>query len=84
MHLRLLLGIVFFISTGALADKASHIDSNSPWGTPYVAKFDPNTLPNTMATVSVRGNEFVDENGNVLVFRGVNIGDPDKNRSGHR
>jgi len=78
MHLRLLLGIVFFISTGALADKASHIDSNNPWGTPYVAKFDPNTLPNRLPTVSVRGNEFVDENGKVLVFRGVNIGDPDK------
>jgi endoglucanase len=48
------------------------------WSEPYPAVFDKATLTNTPSRVSVKGNRFVDEAGNTMVFHGVNISDPDK------
>jgi endoglucanase len=48
------------------------------WDIPYPDRFDPARLGADQDLISVRGNAFVDESGETFVFRGVNIGDPDK------
>lgn len=48
------------------------------WNVPYAAPFDAKLLTHKQAEVKVKGNLLVDENGKTVIFRGVNIGDPDK------
>ena len=48
------------------------------WNKPYLAAFDKTLLRRAMSPISVAGNQFVDADGRVVVFRGVNIADPDK------
>lgn len=51
--------------------------ANEWWNIPYPSAFDASQLK-PQSFIRVRGNKFVDEKGKVIVFRGVNIGDPDK------
>lgn len=54
------------------------------WNTPYPAAFDASTLTTSLGLIRVEGNQFVDEDGEPVVFRGVAIADPDKlERQGH-
>ncbi|WP_075187171.1 glycoside hydrolase family 5 protein [Teredinibacter haidensis] len=48
------------------------------WNAPYPTPFDASTLKNDMSFVRVEGNKLVNESGDTVVFRGVNISDPDK------
>jgi hypothetical protein len=48
------------------------------WDIPYPRPLDPATIPGDLDFIRVDGNRFVDEAGNVVVFRGLSISDPDK------
>ena len=48
------------------------------WNEPYPQGFDAKQLVNKQSEVKVSGKLLVDEAGNRIVLRGVNIGDPDK------
>lgn len=54
------------------------------WTIPYPGRFDRALLSKEQPLIKVKGKGFVDSNGNVFAFRGVNIADPDKlARQGH-
>jgi aryl-phospho-beta-D-glucosidase BglC (GH1 family) len=46
--------------------------------TPSGSRFDESKLANKLSLISVKKNEFIDENGNAFVFKGMSIADPDK------
>jgi endoglucanase len=48
------------------------------WNVPYPDAFDVATLARVPGWIHVEGNRFVNEQGKRVVFRGVNISDPDK------
>ena len=48
------------------------------WSIPYPQPFDASSLNTTLDVIRVEGNQFVDEEGKPMVFRGVAIADPDK------
>ncbi len=48
------------------------------WNEPYPGTFDATKLAKAPGWIRVEGNRFVDESGRTVVFRGVNISDPDK------
>lgn len=48
------------------------------WKLPYEQPFDARQLPRKQRALTVRGNQLVDDCGQVVVLRGVNLGDPDK------
>lgn len=49
------------------------------WWTPVtLAKFDINSIKKQLPSIRVDGNKFVNDQGKVVIFRGVNISDPDK------
>lgn len=52
--------------------------SSEWWNTPYPQTFPTERLKNVISPIHVKGNQFVDNNGKLLIFRGVNIADPDK------
>lgn len=43
-----------------------------------IGRFDASLLKNKQDMIRVKGNQFIDEKGQVFVFRGVSIADPDK------
>jgi aryl-phospho-beta-D-glucosidase BglC (GH1 family) len=54
------------------------------WNVPYPDKFNAEKLSKKLSFIHVEGNKFVDENGKQVIFRGVNISDPDKiKKNGH-
>ena len=54
------------------------------WNIPYPSRFDATRLKNHPSFISVKGNKFVNEAGETVIFKGVNIADPDKiRREGH-
>lgn len=54
------------------------------WNLPYPDRFNVDKINTKLSFIRVEGNKFVDENGNRIIFRGVNISDPDKiKRCGH-
>ncbi len=67
---------------------ASALDTQAPavgttpseawWTKPYPGPFDAKQLTHQQSHVRVQGNQFVDEAGSVVIFHGVNLGDPDK------
>jgi endoglucanase len=55
-----------------------------PWDQPYPERFDVARLPKRLGWIAVKGNTFVDAEGQTLLLQGVNISDPDKLESnGH-
>lgn len=54
------------------------IKSGEWWNEPYPQGFDAKQLANKQSEIKVAGKLLVDEAGNTVVLRGVNIGDPDK------
>lgn len=54
------------------------------WNKPYPRTFDSNGFKNTLSFIHVEGNKFMDKQGNHIIFKGVNISDPDKlEKNGH-
>lgn len=48
------------------------------WDEPYPEAFDAATLSVSLSPIHVKGNHFENDAGETIVFRGVNISDPDK------
>lgn len=48
------------------------------WNAPYPGRFNAGKVETKLSFIHIEGNKFVDENGNHVIFRGVNISDPDK------
>jgi endoglucanase len=48
------------------------------WNVPYPGTYQAGTNDHTLSFIRVEGNRFVDDQGRTMVFRGVNISDPDK------
>ncbi len=60
---------------------ASQHDQSTPkewWYIPYPDTFDASQISKPLDFIHVEGNKFVDEKGKSILFRGVNISDPDK------
>ena len=66
----------------AAEDAKNHADawqnSQGWWNATDIPAFDSKKIAKQLPLVKVVGNKFVDDQGNVVVFRGVNISDPDK------
>lgn len=54
------------------------VGERSWWNIPYPDRFDAATLSRAQPAVTIAGKDFVTADGAVVVFRGVNIGDPAK------
>jgi endoglucanase len=67
---------------GVAAAADEHADawqkSQGWWNATDIPAFDSSKIAKQLPLVKVQGNKFVDEKGTVVVFRGVNISDPDK------
>ncbi|MCF2946729.1 glycoside hydrolase family 5 protein [Paraglaciecola aquimarina] len=48
------------------------------WGQPYPSQFDTSQLTKQLDFISVQGNQLVDGSGQQVIFKGMNIADPDK------
>ncbi|TVZ37186.1 aryl-phospho-beta-D-glucosidase BglC (GH1 family) [Alteromonadaceae bacterium 2753L.S.0a.02] len=79
----ILLLLLSFTSNCFAASNASG-SQKGWWNQPYPTTFDSKTLSQTMATLRVDKNRLVNDAGETVVLRGVNIGDPDKlAKNGH-
>jgi aryl-phospho-beta-D-glucosidase BglC (GH1 family) len=56
----------------------AELKSGEWWNEPYPQGFDAKQLLNQQSEIKVQGKHLVDNAGNTVVLRGVNIGDPDK------
>jgi endoglucanase len=72
-----LLWVLIFISGNCLADNAWE-NSSGWWNATDVPVFDKKKITQQLSLIKVSGNKFVDASGKTLIFRGVNIADPDK------
>lgn len=68
---------LFFISPSSLADNAWE-NTSGWWNQTDIPAFDKTRITKQLPLINVQGNKFVDESGKVVVFRGLNIADPDK------
>ncbi|QEI14305.1 glycoside hydrolase family 5 protein [Cellvibrio japonicus] len=65
------------MASSALADNAWQ-NTSGWWNAGDVPAFDKRQLSRQLPLIRVDGNRFVDEQGNVQIFRGVSISDPNK------
>lgn len=87
-HLRLTISTLLLACSMAMPnlaaaeDAKNHADawqnSQGWWNATDIPAFDSKKIAKQLPLVKVVGNKFVDDQGNVVVFRGVNISDPDK------
>ena len=70
--------IFVFFSLQSLAVEPTSNKDKSWWNSPYPSQFDNTQLSKELDFISVQGNKLVDESGKQVIFRGVNIADPDK------
>lgn len=68
---------LFIFSVSSYAAPAAK-DASGWWNIPYPQSFDTSKLENTLPLIQVKKNKFVNDRGEVVVLRGVNIADPDK------
>ena len=64
--------------TGVHAGSPEEATASRWWDIPYPSHFDRSLLTREQPFISVSGKSFVTADGTPFVFRGVNIGDPDK------
>jgi len=75
----ILLSILMMISaTASLYSQQSQRGSLEWWNIPFPKTFDSEGFKNTLPFIHVEGNKFMDKQGNQILFKGVNISDPDK------
>lgn len=75
----ILLSILLIISaTTSVFAKHGQGGSVEWWNIPYPKTFISDGFKNTLSFIHVEGNKFMDEQGNHIIFKGVNISDPDK------
>ncbi len=77
-YLKLFLFSFFaFTCANLLADDAWE-NTSGWWNATDIPAFDKNNVSQQLPLIKIQGNTFVDAKGKVMVFRGVNIADPDK------
>ncbi|MBD1388172.1 cellulase family glycosylhydrolase [Neiella sp. HB171785] len=59
-------------------DHAHSVEGSGWWNIPYPASFDVKLLTKQQDHIAIDGKQFVDEQGQPFLFRGLNIADPDK------
>lgn len=72
-----LFAFLTFSCANLLADDAWE-NTSGWWNATDIPAFDKNKVAQQLPLIKVQGNKFVDAKGKVMVFRGVNIADPDK------
>jgi endoglucanase len=70
--------MTLFVSLQNVAAESVTKSEKNWWGDPYPTQFDSSQLSTKLDFVSVQGNKLIDESGKQVIFRGVNIADPDK------
>lgn len=78
--------ILLLLVNGAVFAESDQNPSqdNGWWDIPYPQQFDSAELTHKQSFIKVKGNHFVNDKGDTVVFQGVNISDPDKLlRDGH-
>ncbi len=60
------------------SSQRNHSTSKEWWNVSYPDRFNVDKINTKLSFIHVEGNRFIDENGNRVLFRGVNISDPDK------
>lgn len=68
--------LIFVLSAFLYGQKQQ--DDRQWWKEPYPRPFPAEKLEKRQSFIAVQGNHFVDEQGRVVLFKGVNISDPDK------
>lgn len=68
--------ILCLIQTVALAQPTA--DTNPWWTLRYDVPSGTDQTKSILPLISVSGNKFVDASGNTVVFKGINVSDPDK------
>jgi endoglucanase len=75
----ILLSILWIVSAATFVfSQHDQGDSFEWWNIPYPKTFVSDGFQNTLSFIHVENNKFVDEQGNRILFKGVNISDPDK------
>lgn len=69
--------IALLLSAVSHADNAWETNSGW-WNATDIPAFDQSKITRQLPLIRVEGNRFVDDAGKTMVFRGVNIADPDK------
>ena len=64
--------------TEAPQHAAAWQQSQGWWNATDTPAFDTSTIKKHLPLIKIKGNKFVNDRGEVMVFRGVNISDPDK------
>ncbi len=71
--------VLVIISNNVLLPSENNRNAQDQWwNIPYPERFNINSISKKLSFIRVEGNKFVDENGSRVIFRGVNISDPDK------
>jgi len=70
--------ITFFVFSGIACTNPPNNETLGWWNMPAHGPEPELQLTNQVSFISVSGNQFVDDSGQQVVFKGVNISDPDK------
>jgi lysophospholipase L1-like esterase len=81
-----ILALFLLATVPVTAPSAGEVTATNPavstaskwWAIPYPDRFDVSLLSREQAQLSISGKDFVTAAGDTFIFRGVNIGDPDK------
>lgn len=78
---RFLIGCLFIFLSGisytSFADDAWE-NASGWWNQTDIPAFDKSSIKKQMPLIKVKGNQFVTESGNEVIFRGASVADPDK------
>lgn len=72
------LTFIMISSNTLLSSQSNQSTPEEWWNVPYPNRFNIDQINTKLSFIHVKGNQFIDENGNRMLFRGVNISDPDK------
>ncbi|HTF96877.1 MAG TPA: cellulase family glycosylhydrolase [Cellvibrio sp.] len=71
------IGLLIFFTPLAMADNVWE-NTSGWWNQTEVPAFDKTKITRQLPLITIKGNKFVNDTGKVMVFRGLNISDPDK------
>jgi endoglucanase len=70
--------ILLLFCSNVPAQTGEQVTSGSWWNTPAPGMWPYQYNQKKMPLISVKGNKFVDQDGNTILFKGLSISDPDK------
>jgi len=78
MQINLKIITIILIFSSILFGQNENLVQGDWWNIPYPESFNADGIEDAMPFISVVGKSFVNEDGDTVVLRGVNISDPDK------